>query len=329
MFRFYDPLWLILLLSVPAAVYFIFIRKCLRNSSLKYSDLSWYNLVKKPGFNKRNILFVLRLLALALLITALARPQTGRTSRDVESEGIDIMLTLDISGSMQAEDFQPYNRLYAAKQVIRDFIKGRSSDRIGLVIFARESVTQCPLTTDYGVLESFLNQVEIGQIEDGTAIGLGLATSINRLKYAPGKSKIIILLTDGNNNAGEIDPMTAADLARIMGIKIYTIGAGRPGPSYFTARDPATGRSMVYQIEQLDEDILRQIARLTKGEYFRATDGQALANIYKQIDEMEKTRVKVKEYTSYAEIFPYFLWVGLALVLAETILNNTILRKLP
>ena len=329
MFRLYNPLWLVLLLVVPVAVYFLFYRHNLKNSSLRYSDLSWFHLVKKPAFNKRNLLTILRLLALTILIIALARPQSGSTSRDVESEGIDIMLALDISGSMQAEDFKPYNRLYAAKQVIRDFIKGRTSDRVGLVIFAKEAVTQCPLTTDYSVLETFLNQVEIGQIEDGTAIGLGLATSVNRLRYTPGKSKIIILLTDGNNNAGEIEPLTAADLASILGIKIYTIGAGRPGESFFNARDPVTGQRVVYRLPELDESILRQIASLTKGEYFRATDEKALAQIYKQIDEMEKTRVKVKEYTQYAELFPYFLWMGLGLVMMETALGNTLLKRIP
>lgn len=329
MFRLYNPVWLILLLIIPAGIYLYFVKRKMRNSSLRYSDLSWYSLVKRPGFDRRNILLVLRLLALALLILALARPQSGSTSRDVESQGIDIMLALDISGSMQAEDFKPYNRLYAAKQVIREFIKGRTTDRVGLVIFAKQSVTQCPLTTDYSVLQTFLNQVEIGQIEDGTAIGLGLATSANRLRYTPGKSKVIILLTDGNNNAGEIDPLTAAQLAAALGIKIYTIGAGRLGQSTFTTRDPVTGQRLVYQLPELDENILKEIAGQTRGEYFRATDEKALAQIYKQIDQMEKTKVRVKQYTQYAELFPYFLWAGLGLVLAETALNNTILRKLP
>jgi len=329
MFRLYNPFWLSLLAVIVVAIYFHFFKKNVRPSSIRYSDLSWYKLVKKPAFNKRNIVVILRLLALAILILALARPQSGSTSRDVESEGIDIMLTLDISGSMQAEDFKPHNRLYAAKEVIREFIRGRSSDRVGLVVFAKESVTQCPLTNDYSVLETFLNQVEIGQIEDGTAIGLGLAASVNRLRYTPGKSKIIILLTDGNNNAGQIEPLTAAELASILGIKIYTIGAGRPGESYFNAQDPVTGRSVLYRLPELDEKILREIARQTGGEYFRAKDEEALASIYKQIDEMEKSKIKVKEYTQYAELFPYFLWAGLGLILIETILNQTILRKLP
>ncbi len=329
MFRLYNPFWLSLSAVIIVAIYFHFFKKKVRPSSIRYSDLSWYKLVKKPAFNKRNIVVILRLLALAILILALARPQSGSTSRDVESEGIDIMLALDISGSMQAEDFKPHNRLYAAKEVIREFIRERSSDRVGLVVFAKESVTQSPLTNDYSVLETFLNQVEIGQIEDGTAIGLGLATSVNRLRYTPGKSKIIILLTDGNNNAGQIEPLTAAELASILGIKIYTIGAGRPGESYFNAQDPATGRSVLYRLPELDEKILREIARQTGGEYFRAKDEEALASIYKQIDEMEKSKIKVKEYTQYAELFPYFLWAGLGLILIETILNQTILRKLP
>jgi Ca-activated chloride channel family protein len=329
MFRFYNPLWLILLAGIPAIVYFYLIRKSVRFSSLRYSDLSWYNLIKKPGFNKRNILFILRLLALVVLILALSRPQSGSTSRDVESEGINIILCLDISGSMQAEDFKPHNRLYAAKQVIRDFIKGRKTDRVGLVVFAKESVTQCPLTNDYSVLENFLDQVQIGQIEDGTAIGLGLATGVNRLRYVPGKSKVIILLTDGNNNAGEIEPLTAAELASLVKIRIYTIGAGKLGESYFNARDPVTGQVITYRLPELDESILKEIARQTGGEYFRATDEKALASIYKQIDEMEKTRVKVKEYTQYAELFPYFLWTGLIMVLVEAVLNHTLLRKLP
>jgi Ca-activated chloride channel family protein len=268
-------------------------------------------------------------LILTLLIAALARPQTGQSSKDAESQGIDILLALDISGSMQAEDFKPHNRLYAAKEVIKDFIRDRRSDRIGLVIFASESITQCPLTTDYSVLTTFVDRVEIGQIEDGTAIGLGLASSINRLRHSESKSRIVILLTDGNNNAGEIDPLTAAELAQIMGIKVYTIGAGKPGQATFTAADPATGRRVTYRLPELQEDILQQIAQKTGGEYFRATDEKALLNIYKTIDQLEKTKVKVKQYTQFADLFPHFLWAGLALLLLEILAGNTVLRKLP
>ncbi|MCI0532234.1 MAG: VWA domain-containing protein [candidate division Zixibacteria bacterium] len=329
MFKLQNPIWLILLLSIPAALYFYFIKPKVRASSLNYPDLSWYAKIHNSYFNRRALLVFLRLLILTLLIAALARPQTGQSSRDAESQGIDILLALDISGSMQAEDFKPHNRLYAAKEVIKDFIRDRRSDRIGLVIFASESVTQCPLTTDYSVLASFVDQVEIGQIVDGTAIGLGLASSINRLRHSESKSRIVILLTDGNNNAGEIDPLTAAELAQIMGIKVYTIGAGKPGQATFTAADPATGRRVTYRLPELQEDILKQIAYKTGGEYFRATDEKALLNIYKTIDQLEKTKVKVKQYTQYADLFPYFLWAGLALLLLEILAGNTVLRKLP
>jgi Ca-activated chloride channel homolog len=275
------------------------------------------------------LLPVVRLMALMLLIVALAGPRFGRTRVKSHSEGIDIVLALDISGSMRALDFAPGNRLDAAKAVAREFIAGRPGDRIGLVVFASSAYTQCPLTTDQGVLLQLLDQVQIGDIADGTAVGMAIGTALNRLKEIPGESRIVILLTDGMNNTGALDPQTAAGLAHSMGVRIYTIGAGTRGLAPFPFDDPVFGRR-VRQVEvDIDEEALQQIATTTGGLYFRATDTESLARIYERIDSLEKRRVETQEFVEYNDIGTRFLWPALALVLLEVLLQATWLRRLP
>jgi len=275
------------------------------------------------------LLPILRLLAVALLFIALARPQSGSQERELSTEGIDIVMVLDISGSMKAEDFQPNNRLFVAKEEIEKFISKRVSDRIGLVVFARTAFTQCPLTLDYDVLKSFLRQVDFGIIDDGTAIGTALATAVNRLKDSKAKSKVIILLTDGVNNSGEIDPLTAANIAKTFDMKVYTIGVGRPGNSQYTVDDPIFGKRVVYMANEIDEESLTQIAKETGGKYFRARSKDELDAIYDDIDSLEKTEIKVKQYINYKELFPKFLLLGFILLFAEAALSQTVLRKVP
>ncbi|MGB2981786.1 MAG: VWA domain-containing protein, partial [Candidatus Zixiibacteriota bacterium] len=297
---------------------------------IKYSDI---NLVRrlKPSFRirERHVLAVLRMLAIVFLAFALARPQSGRKGEEISSEGIDIILALDISGSMRAEDFKPHNRLHVAKQVIKEFIEGRRSDRIGLVVFSKQSFTQCPLTLDYGVLFNFLDKVSFGMIEDGTAIGVAIANAVNRLRESEAEGKVVILLSDGRNNAGEIDPITAAQAAKAMNVKIYTIGAGKPGNAPYPVDDPIFGKRYIYVENEIDEATLQQIAQITGGEYFRAKDEEALSRIYKQISKMEQTEIKVKEYMQYNELFSNYALVGLMLLMVEIVLANTRYRKIP
>jgi Ca-activated chloride channel family protein len=330
MFRFQDPIFLVLIIvAVGILVYYIKFKRA-RAASIRYSDV---NLVRrlKPSFRirERHLLPVLRALAILFLAFALARPQSGRKGQEISSEGIDIVLALDISGSMRAEDFKPHNRLYVAKQVIKEFIEGRQSDRIGLVVFSKQSFTQCPLTLDYGVLFNFLDKVDFGMIEDGTAIGLAIANAVNRLRESEAEGKVVILLSDGRNNAGEIDPITAAQAAKAMNVKIYTIGAGKPGNAPYPVDDPIFGRRYVYVENEIDEPTLEQIAQITGGEYFRAKDEEGLARIYKQISEMEQTEIKVKEYLQYNELFSNYALAGLLLLVTEIVLANTRYRKIP
>jgi Ca-activated chloride channel family protein len=272
---------------------------------------------------------VLRLAALSFFLLAFARPRSGTEYHEVTSEGIDIMLCLDVSSSMQAEDFKPLNRLNVAKAKMKEFVGKRINDRIGLVVFARHSFTQCPLTTDYGVLLNFIDQVNFGMVEDGTAIGMALANAVNRLRESESKSKIIVLLTDGDNNAGEIDPITAANLAQAFDMKVYTIGVGKTGNAMFPYDDPIFGKRYVYQPVRIDEESLREIASRTGGQYFRARSGQELEGIYSIIDELEKTEVKTSTHVQYRELFQYFTYAGLILLVLEVLLANTYFRKLP
>ncbi|MDH4155902.1 MAG: VWA domain-containing protein [candidate division Zixibacteria bacterium] len=329
--------------TIPAAVIFAvgavllvgmayhhYRRRRFKSASIKYSDI---RIVKRAARTSRQrfrfVLTILRVLAVALFIVAFARPRSGTEYQEVTSEGIDIMLALDVSSSMQAEDFKPHNRLYVAKEEIKKFINRRVNDRIGLVVFARYSYTQCPLTTDYGVLLNFIDEVDFGLVEDGTAIGMAVANGINRLRESEAKSKIMILLTDGDNNAGEIDPITSANLAKATGIKIYTIGAGKPGNALYPYDDPIFGKRYVYQPTKIDEKTLQDIARITEGKYFRARSGEELEEIYGMIDNMEKTEIKVASHIQYKELFNFFAYGGLLFLMLEIVLANTYFRKLP
>lgn len=271
----------------------------------------------------------LRIGAFSLFVLALARPQAVSREREHETKGVDIVIALDISGSMLAEDFKPENRMAVAKQEARKFIQARENDRIGLVVFARDAFTQCPLTLDYEILTSLLSEIQIGMIPDGTAIGMGLATAVNRLRESDAKSKVVILITDGENNAGKIDPITAAELARSFGIKVYTIGVGRGGLVPFPINDPLFGKRYVQAKVDVDEFTMKRIADITGGVFFRARDPQSLSEIYSKINELEKTEVKVREYESYDELFPTFLVPALFLILLELGLRNTFLLRIP
>ena len=298
-------------------------------------ELVWPVSVGMAGASLRQRLQALlapaRLLALALAIVALARPQSGQARETIEGEGVDIALALDISGSMAALDFQPDNRLEAAKAVIREFVASRQYDRLGLVVFAREAFDQCPITVDHSVLVRQLDQVKLSSelgIEDGTAIGLGLANAAAMLKDQKAKSKVIILLTDGVNNVGQIDPLTAAEAARALGIKVYTIAAARSGQVPVPV-DGFFGPRVAYQESQIDEDTLRAIADATGGAFFRAQDTAALRDIYAQIDRLEKSAVELRQWTRYRELFAWWLGPAVALWCLELVLRRTALRTLP
>jgi Ca-activated chloride channel family protein len=327
--RFASPWFLLLSLAVIAAVWLLW-RMRKRQPAAAYSHLK---LLEMAGTSWRVkgkwIPTAAKILGALLVVVALARPQSGTASREVTSEGIDIMLVLDVSGSMKAEDFKPNNRLYVAKQVIRDFVEGRTNDRIGLVVFAGQSFTQCPLTLDYDVLLNFLDKVDFGMIEDGTAIGMALANAVNRLRDSHAKSKIIVLLTDGVNNRGQIEPLTAAEIAKTLGIKIYTIGAGKPGNALYPVEDPVFGKRYVYIPNEIDEKSLSQIAELTGGRYYRAQSEQMLERVYTEISMLEKTEVKVKEYVQYRELFSYFAVAALVSVVLGGALGATWFRTLP
>lgn len=277
----------------------------------------------------RHVPFALRCVALATLIVALARPQSAEHDTRTDAEGIDIVLALDISGSMLARDFKP-DRITAAKEVAGSFVADRYGDRIGLVVFAGEAFTQSPLTTDQSSLQTLLSRIRSGVIEDGTAIGNGLATAINRLRESDAKSKVVILLTDGVNNRGEIAPLTAAAIAQDYGIKVYTIGVGSMGEAPYPVFDQRGNLVQTVNMKvEIDEDMLRKIARQTGGEYFRATDKQTLQSIYDQINSMEKSRVEVSEFTVLHE--EYLVWViaALAALLLEFIVSRLILKRIP
>jgi Ca-activated chloride channel family protein len=318
------------LLLITAMIVYQLKKKRSTMATIKYSDI---RIVKRAARSRRQryrfLITALRLLAIALFITAFARPRSGTEIREVTSEGVDIMMVLDISSSMQAEDFKPHNRLYVAKDELKKFVSKRLNDRIGLVVFARHSFTQCPLTVDYGVLLNFVDLVDFGLIDDGTAIGMALANAVNRLRDSEAESRIIILLTDGDNNAGEIDPLTAANLASAFDIKVYTIGAGKQGNAMFPYQDPIFGKRYVYQPTKIDEGTLKQIAEKTGGKYFRARSGKELEEIYALIDDLEKTEIKVSSHIQYKELFHYFAFAGLLFLVLEVVLSNSVFRKLP
>lgn len=318
-------LWLLLLLPVLTGWYMLKNKKS--TSSITVSTVSIY---KKPGSSKniiRHLPFILRMFSLALLIIAIARPQTRSNEERVEGEGIDIILCMDVSGSMLAEDFSP-NRLEAMKEVAVNFVDARKTDRIGLVIFAGEPFTQCPPTTDYASLKSQILAVRSGILQDGTAIGSGLATGVERLKKSKSKSKVIILLTDGENNGGLIDPNAAKEIAKAFQIKVYTIGMGTEG---YAALPQQTTGGVVRTMEKvnIDEKILTEIAMETGGNYFRAKDNESLSKIYSDIDQLEKSKIETSSFARYAEEF-YLLAIAVAvLLLLEVWLRYKTLRKFP
>ncbi|MCG3153533.1 MAG: hypothetical protein DKINENOH_00123 [bacterium] len=330
MLTFAHPEFLFLLLLLPLLAWWHVRSYQRRTATLRYSNLDLMkSLPQRSRYSSRHLLFGLRWLAIGLVIVALARPQSGQTEEEITTEGIDIVLALDVSSSMLAEDFRPKNRIEAAKLVAEQFITGRSSDRIGMVVFAARSFTQCPLTLDYGILINFLKKVDVGLIDDGTAIGLGMATAVDRLRNSKAKSKVVILLTDGINNAGEIDPLTAARLAQAFNIRFYTIGVGTRGQALYPVQDPIFGKRYVPMPVEIDEAMLTKIAELTKGKYFRATDRQSLEKIFAEIDQLEKTKVEVKQFTRYRELFVHWLALALGLVFIEVVLAGTVFRKIP
>lgn len=333
--RLKDPQFLLLLLVLVPMAWAYLRRERMSRPAVRFSDLSMVKKLPPSALIQwRHLVFGLRAAALCLLAVGLSRPQLGRSDSEVTTEGVDIMLVLDVSQSMAAEDFKPDNRLTVAKQTIIDFINKRGSDRLGLVVFAARAYTKCPLTLDHNVLCQFVGDLDFTDFSYQTAIGTAIATASNRLRSSTAKSKVIILATDGANNAGEIPPVTAANASKELGIKIYTIGIGKKGkvPMPVQIQDPFSGRVFkeVRMIESdLDEQTLVNIADATGGRFFRATDPERLKSIYDQIDKMEKTVIKTKVYASFDEKFYPWLWAGFLLLLGELLLQNTRFRRIP
>ncbi|MBO5663540.1 MAG: VWA domain-containing protein [Bacteroidales bacterium] len=318
--------FLLLLLLIPAILWYVLKRKQ-RYASLQVSNTFAFKQMPKTWKQRcQHLPFVLRCLVFSLVVVVLARPQSVDSWQNTSTEGIDIVVALDISTSMLAEDLKP-NRLEAAKSIASSFVADRHNDNIGLVLFAGESFTQCPLTTDHAVWMNLFGSIQCGMIEDGTAIGLGLANAVSRVKDSQAKSKVIILLTDGTNNRGDIDPLTAAELAKTFGIRVYTIGVGKKGKAPYPFQ---TANGVVYQNVEvnIDEEPLKQIASLTGGVYFRATDNATLAGIYQEIDQLEKTKMQVREYSKRQEEFRPFALAAFLLLLIEIMLRQ-IIRSLP
>ncbi|HEX2920572.1 MAG TPA: VWA domain-containing protein [Bacteroidales bacterium] len=324
----YDqPLFLYLLLIVPVIVAFYILRQQKANASLRMPGMEPFrNAQKTFRYYLRHVLFAFRVIAISLLIIVLARPQATDRFQNTTTEGIDIVLALDISGSMLARDFKP-DRLEASKNVATEFISGRPYDRIGLVVFSGESFTQCPLTTDHAVLINLLREIQSGMIEDGTAIGMGLATSVNRIKDSEAKSKVIILLTDGVNNRGEIAPVTAADIAKTFGIRVYTIGVGTMGTAPYPVQTPFGMQYRDMPVE-IDEAILKEISSITGGKYFRATGNDKLLQVYSEIDKLEKSIIDVRQFSRKEERFLLPAIIAFCLIAIEIVLRNTFLKNI-
>ena len=326
---FANPTYLyLLLLLIPLIGWYIW-KLCKSQASLQVSSSEAFD---APGATSwkvylRHVPFILRMAAVAVLIIILARPQSTNSWQNTSTEGIDIVLAMDISSSMLAQDLKP-NRLEASKDVAASFINGRPNDNIGLVVFAAESFTQCPLTTDHTVLLNLFKDIQPGIIQDGTAIGRGLANAVSRIKDSQAKSKVIILLTDGVNNAGEIAPVTAAEIAKTFGIRVYSIGVGTQGMAPYPFQ---TAFGVQYQDipVEIDEATLKQVAATTGGQYFRATDNASLKEIYSEIDKMEKTKISVQQYSKKQEEYKTWALLLFALLLVEILLRNTLLRNIP
>ncbi len=325
MYIFADPVWLVLLI-IPVWIFIsYFLKKGKSDPSVRFPSISMFKKIGTGmGSFKRILSLFLVVETLSLLIIAMARPQSERYSHTRTDQGIDIILALDISSSMEAMDFQPKTRIEAAKEVVNNFIEKRQSDRIGIVVFAAQSFTLCPLTLDYEMLASFLDHSEDSRIEDGTAIGSAIATSVNRLKNSEAKSKIIILLTDGMNNRGNIDPLTAAKVSRTLGVKIYTIGVGSEG----LAPIKIDG-NMVMAETHIDEETLKEVSRITNGNYYRAKNKSELQGIYGEINKLETSKITYNEWIEYDEKYMGFLKAGFIFLLISFVLDRTFLRRLP
>lgn len=330
MFRLAHP-WALALVPAAALLLYVTLRgRFDRPATVRFPAVATVARLAPAGWRWRwRIPLILRAAAIMLLAIGAARPQRGQREVEVTSEGIDIVIALDVSGSMKAEDFKPHNRLHVAKEVARQFIQGRPQDRIGMVVFAGEAFTQCPLTLDHGILLEFLDQITFDMMPDGTAIGMGIATATNRLRDAPGKSKVVILLTDGRNNAGTVDPITAARAAAAVGVRIYTVAAARDGDAVFPVQDPLFGTRYVRLPSEIDEESLTRIAAITGGRFYRATESAALAAIFETIGELEKTRVETREYTEFSDRAPVFLWSALGLMVVQLLLAEMRWRSLP
>lgn len=325
--QFQNPDILYLLVVIPIIIaYYIFVSR--RRAAMRVSTLGGERMPRTLRYWLRDLPMVLRLSALAVLIVALARPVEAHSSSESSTEGIDIVLAMDISGSMLAKDFEP-DRITASKHLASEFAAERIGDRISVVAFAGEAFTQCPLTSDKASVGTMLSRLRSGVVDDGTAIGNGLATAINRLRESGAKSKVVVLLTDGVNNRGQISPIMAAEIARDMGIKVYTIGVGTKGQAPMPAVDMFGNQTYVMADVEIDEELLRKIANTTGGEYFRAVDNEALKQIYSQIDEMEKSEVQITHYTSYEELYLGWLLLGLLLLVAEFIVERIVLNRIP
>lgn len=326
--HFAHPEYFFLLIIIPVLIFLYFWKYGKQNPKLTVSTGNFFITLKKT-FKVRfsSLPFIILNLGLVFLIVALARPQTSSTRKEVQTEGVDIILALDVSTSMLAEDLKP-NRIEAAKKNAEKFIDSRLNDRIGLVIFSGESFTQCPITIDHSILKSLIDKIKSGMIEDGTAIGMGLATSVARLKDSKSKSKVIVLLTDGINNMGFISPQTAADIAHTYGIRVYTIGVGTRGMAPYPFK---TQFGIQYQNVdvQIDEGILKLIAKITGGKYFRATNSKSLETIYREIDALEKTRIDVAYFTKKTERYLIFAIFGTALIFFSIFLKYTIFSRFP
>jgi Ca-activated chloride channel family protein len=326
MWRFHDPLYLVLL-TVPAAWLWL---KARRRAAMGAS--TGMVMAGLPGTLRVRALKTLPwiwALGMAFLVLALARPRMGHSYREQVTRGVDIMLVVDCSGSMASEDFKPHNRLWVAKDVVKDFIQRRPDDRLGLVVFSGQAFTQCPLTLDHGILLTFVDRIALGMIEDGTAIGNALATAVDRLRRSDAKSRIVVLLTDGQNNRGEVAPLTAAEIAKTFGVKVYTVGVGTRGFAMMPVEDPVFGKRYVQTQVDIDETTLQGVADRTGGRYFRATDAEKLKEIYGTIDQLEKTEVKTRERTDWNDRYAWFLVPGLALLLGLALLDAAWLRSLP
>ena len=322
-----QPQFFYLLILIPVIIVWKIFKGRHQQAAINISSISGLQNISSWKNVFHHIPFVLRLLALTCIIFALARPQTRNDEQNAEGEGVDIILCIDVSGSMTAQDFTP-NRMEAAKKVAADFVDQRLTDRIGIVIFSGESFTQCPLTTDHAVLKSQIEQIRNGLLEDGTAIGSGLATSVDRLRTSTSKSKVVILLTDGINNGGLIDPATAKEIAKRFNVKVYTIGVGTDG---YAPTPVSTPMGIVMQNEKvaIDEKLLTSIANETGGRYFRAKDDAGLKNIYNEIDKLEKSKVQITTFSRFAEKFYPFVFVALLFLFLEVLLRFTVFKKFP